>query len=93
MYPALPLLNRVCTKEYRIPGTDHVIPEGMPIIISNLGMQMDEKYFPNPEKFDPSRFEGEDLGQEKLPYYPAGGGPRYCMGKSDIMWWLLRVYL
>lgn len=81
MYPALPLLNRECTKEYRIPGTDHVIEKGTPIIISNFGLQREDKYYPDPDKFDPSRFEGKDPGLESRPFYPFGGGPRYCLGK------------
>lgn len=80
-YPAVPLLNRECTKDYRIPGTDHTILKGTPIIISNLGLQMDEKFYPDPEKFDPSRFEGDDRPLETFPYYPAGAGPRYCIGE------------
>lgn len=83
-YPALPLLNRECTKEYRIPGTQHVIPKGTPILVSNFGLHMEEKYFPDPEKFDPSRFEGDERPLEKFPYYPVGGGPRNCIGKRIV---------
>lgn len=41
---------------------------------------MDEKYFPEPEKFDPSRFEKTD----PIPYayVPFGGGSRICPGKD-----------
>ena len=40
----------------------------------------DPKYFPNPEKFDPSRFEGS--GPPPFVYIPFGGGPHICLGNE-----------
>lgn len=44
---------------------------------------MDKEFFPDPDKFDPSRF-AKDNTDANLPYYPLSAGPRYCIGKYLI---------
>jgi cytochrome P450 family 26 subfamily A len=38
------------------------------------------KYFPDPDKFEPSRFEG--AGPAAFTFVPFGGGPRMCPGNE-----------
>ncbi|XP_049964534.1 cytochrome P450 6k1-like [Schistocerca serialis cubense] len=80
-YPPLPILNRECNKEYRIPGSDLVLEKGTAVAISVLGLQHDPKYFPDPERFDPERFsEEEKAKRHPYVYLPFGEGPRICIG-------------
>ena len=39
---------------------------------------MNPEYFPNPEKFDPSRFQGD--GPSSYTFVPFGGGAHMCPG-------------
>lgn len=78
-YPPVPLLNRECTKDYQLPGTDVVIEKGTAIFIPTMGLQRDEKYFSDPIKFNPDRF-SEKNGIPPMSYLPFGDGPRNCIG-------------
>lgn len=78
-YPALPLLNRECTEDYQLPGTDIVLEKGTAIVIPSLALHRDENYFPEPMKFNPDRFADETAGPT-MSYLPFGDGPRMCIG-------------
>uniref|UniRef100_A0A182S550 Uncharacterized protein n=1 Tax=Anopheles funestus TaxID=62324 RepID=A0A182S550_ANOFN len=80
MYPALAVLNRECTIDYRVPDSDIVIRKGTQVIIPLLGISMNEKYFPNPELYSPERFDEATKNYDADAYYPFGVGPRNCIG-------------
>nr|XP_023904538.1 dammarenediol 12-hydroxylase-like [Quercus suber] len=42
--------------------------------------KVNPKHFPDPEKFDPLRFEGSNLAP--YTFVPFGGGPRICSGRE-----------
>lgn len=91
LYPPLPVLNRSCVKDYAIPGSDVAIEKGAKVLIPALGLHMDERYFPNPEKLDPERFtEEQKQERHKFVYLPFGQGPRICIGKFAFIF-ILRV--
>ncbi|KAK7862844.1 hypothetical protein R5R35_000856 [Gryllus longicercus] len=81
LYPNLPFLDRTCTKNYNIPGTDIVIEKGVPVFGSLYGIQRDPEFFPDPDRFDPERFSAEKKANiPKSCFVPFGGGPRKCIG-------------
>ncbi|GLH01137.1 Cytochrome P450 6k1 [Gryllus bimaculatus] len=81
MYPVLPFLDRSCTKDYQVQGTDLVIEKGTVIFTSLYGIQRDPELYPNPDCFDPERF--SEANKHSIPsgaYMPFGEGPRMCIG-------------
>lgn len=81
MYPPLPVLNRCCTEDYLVPDTDVVIEKGTPIVIPVLGLHYDAEYFPEPNTFNPDRFNEENINTiQPYTYLPFGEGPRNCLG-------------
>lgn len=61
MYPEPPLLIRRCREEDKIPTShggakDPTVIRGMDLFISLYNIHRDEKYWPEPDKFDPLRF-------------------------------------
>ena len=50
------MLNCEYTKDYMIPGRDVVLEKGMTTVIPILAIHHDPKYYPEPESFDPERF-------------------------------------
>ncbi len=79
LYPTAPMTGREVVTRFESQGYE--LPKGTQILVSQWVVHRDRRYFPNPEAFDPSRWE-DDL-KRKLPryaYFPFGGGPRFCIG-------------
>ncbi|KMQ86586.1 cytochrome p450 6k1 [Lasius niger] len=83
MYPSLPFLNRMPNETYKVPNSDLLIEKGTPVYIPMLGLHYDPEYFPNPDKFDPQRFNEENKrNRPSCVYIPFGEGPRMCIGEE-----------
>nr|CAH7754535.1 unnamed protein product [Callosobruchus chinensis] len=80
-HPPVPGTPRVCTKRYQIPGTDIFIEEGTRVNIPIHAIHRDPEFYPDPDKFDPERFNDENKSK-RHPYafMPFGEGPRICIG-------------
>ncbi|KAB0791090.1 hypothetical protein PPYR_02890 [Photinus pyralis] len=80
-YPPVPILNRKCVSDYKLPNTDITIKKGVNLVIPLIGLQRDPDYFPNPDKFDPERFNKKNVEKvTPFSYMPFGEGLRICLG-------------
>lgn len=81
------LTDRACNKDTKIKvgDKDYVIPNKGKLWINVYGLHHNHKYFPNPMKFDPDRFLGDNK-KKIVPnsYMPFGLGPRACIGKYHL---------
>ncbi|XP_053660557.1 cytochrome P450 9e2-like [Anopheles marshallii] len=83
-WPIAMLLNRECVRDYQYDdgqGVKFTMEKGAHIYIPIVGMHFDAKYFPDPERFDPERFNEENKKTIQTgTYLPFGAGPRNCIG-------------
>lgn len=77
LYPPIWGLIRVAAKDDEIGGK--LIKAGDRVVMFAYGIHRSAKYWPEPERFDPTRWIGD---QKRVPYtyLPFGGGKRSCIG-------------
>ncbi|XP_050548271.1 probable cytochrome P450 6a14, partial [Daktulosphaira vitifoliae] len=81
-YPVAPNLIRKATSNYEVPDDDLVIEKGTQVIIPVYSIHMDPKYYPDPNTFNPERFDVKEKAERpNCTYLPFGDGPRICLGK------------
>lgn len=80
-YPPVPILTRDATSNYTFNGTKVSIPVDTKLWIPVFAIHRNPDIYPNPEKFDPERFnESEKSKRHPMHYIPFGDGPRNCIG-------------
>jgi cytochrome P450 len=79
LYPPAWGLARKALEAHTIGG--YVIPRGGVILMNQYVTHRDPRWYPDPEKFDPGRWAGEN-DRPKFVYFPFGGGPRQCIGEN-----------
>ncbi|XP_057660428.1 cytochrome P450 6a2-like [Diorhabda carinulata] len=82
IYPIFPIVLRRCREDYEILDTGYTIEKGTYVMVTNMGIQRDPEYYPNPLQFDPERWTYENsLNRPFVANLPFGEGPRICVGK------------
>ncbi|ELS53700.1 cytochrome P450 [Streptomyces viridochromogenes] len=84
LYPSAPVIGRRSVADAEIEGVR--IPAGADVLVSPWVTQRHPDYWPDPERFDPSRFTPEaEAGRPRYAWFPFGGGPRACIGQHLSM--------
>jgi cytochrome P450 len=80
-YPPATAIFRETREDVEIGG--YRIPEGTFLTVPQFVVHRDERWWDDPETFDPTRWAGIDDPPGDRPdysYFPFGGGPRHCIG-------------
>lgn len=80
-YPPGAGIIRSVNKDYAVPCTPHTLRKGTLVWIPVYAIHHDPDFYPDPEVFDPDRFQPEEI-QKRHPqsFLPFGQGPRQCIG-------------
>ncbi|EZA59932.1 Cytochrome P450 6a2 [Ooceraea biroi] len=80
-YPPVMFLSRKAERDYTFESTQLTIRKGLKVFIPVYAIQHDPSIYPDPEVFDPERFNDDNADLKNSMYYlPFGNGPRNCIG-------------
>lgn len=80
-YPILDNQNRKSTQDFKIPNSKLVIPAGTNVMIPVSAIHNDERFYEEPDRFDPDRFLSENVKKRPpFTYLPFSEGGRMCIG-------------
>ncbi|XP_034952018.1 cytochrome P450 6a8-like isoform X2 [Chelonus insularis] len=79
-YPPAPIISRRCEYPYTVPGTKIKLPTGMRVVIPIYGIHHDPNHYPQPDTFNPDRFDDKNESRHHYTFLPFGEGPRNCIG-------------
>ncbi|XP_074140575.1 cytochrome P450 4F2-like [Sminthopsis crassicaudata] len=85
LHPPVPAVLRRCTKDIKLPD-GRIIPKGNICFISIFGTHHNPTVWPNPEVYDPYRFDPQNTQKmSPLAFMPFSAGPRNCIGQNFAM--------
>jgi cytochrome P450 len=81
LYPPAWAMGRYARNDFQLG--DFYLPAKTTVLISQFITHRDERFFPDPLRFDPERFTAEAKARRaKFTYFPFGAGMRQCIGES-----------
>jgi len=84
LYPTVWLMGRFVRHDVSLGG--HLIPANSIVLASQKVMHRDERYFANPDQFEPLRWTPEAVAaRPEFTFFPFSAGPRQCLGR-DFAW-------
>lgn len=78
LYPPIHAGNRRARCPLTLGG--YRVPEGSRVMLSIYLTHRDPEHWPDPDAFDPDRFDRAHPPPPAFAYLPYGGGPRNCIG-------------
>jgi cytochrome P450 len=81
LYPPGWFIGRAALVDLRLGG--YAVPKDTVVMMSQYVMHRDARFFDEPERFKPERWEGDF--QDKLPrgaFFPFSAGDRHCIGEG-----------
>ncbi|CAH6779400.1 Cyp4f17 [Phodopus roborovskii] len=85
LHPPVISISRCCIQDIVLPD-GRVIPKGNDCIISIFGVHHNPSVWPDPEVYDPFRFDPENPQKRSpLAFIPFSAGPRNCIGQTFAM--------
>ena len=80
LYPPAWIIGRQAIEAVPVGGA--TLPEGAGVLLCQWVMHRHPRYYPDPDAFNPDRWDDEAVRRNPpFTYFPFGGGPRLCIGK------------
>ena len=80
LYPPSYVIPRQTLED--LPLGKYIIPRGSIVLVSPYLIHHDSRFHPDPERFDPCKWENHSQGlSSKYEYFPFSRGPRSCIGE------------
>lgn len=81
LYPPAWAVGRRAINDFEVNGYN--IPAQSMVLMSQYIMHRDPRFYPDPERFDPERWQPDVAAtRPKFSYFPFGGGTRICIGEQ-----------
>jgi cytochrome P450 len=81
LYPPAYVFGRRALRDTSVG--DHPIPAGTTVLMSPWAMHRDRRFFEDPERFLPERWQNGFASKlPKFAYFPFSSGPRRCVGSA-----------
>ncbi len=81
LFPPAWVVGRRVIEEYCVAG--YRLPTDSIVLLSQSVTHRDGRWFPDPDRFDPDRWEKSQEGERpKFAFFPFGGGARTCIGEQ-----------
>ncbi len=81
LYPPAWAMGREAIDDFELGP--YRLPKGTTVLMSQFVTHRDERFFPDPLRFDPLRHTPEaKAARPRFSYFPFGMGPRQCIGEA-----------